>query len=208
MKHLSDNTLNILEKDFQINDSQIQQLSQMCELYLKWNQKHNLISKSDEGIIWERHILDSLTMKQFLKTNQSSLKILDMGSGMGFPLIPNSISSPAHEFHSIEPREKRVRILRQLKRELKINNLYLNTGKAEDYVSRETQECFDVVSCRALGNLHEDWKRAKVFLKPGGKFITFKTHSEKHVFTEDPWAYKEYSFLEDTEPYYIVVRVK
>lgn len=208
MKHLSNNTLNILEKDFQINHFQTQQLIQMCELYLKWNQKHNLISKSDEEIIWERHILDSLTMKQFLKTNNPSLKILDMGSGMGFPLIPNSITSPAHEFHSIEPREKRVRILRQLKRELKINNLHLNTGKAEDYVSRETQEKFDVVSCRALGNLQEDWKRAEVFLKPGGKFITFKTHSEKHVFTEDPWVYKEYSFLEDTEPYYIVVRVK
>lgn len=208
MKQLPNNTLNTLENQFQINGSQIQQLTQMCDLYLKWNQKHNLISKSDEEIIWERHILDSLTMKQILDKHKSPIKILDMGSGMGFPLIPNSICSPIHEFHSIEPREKRVRILRQLKRELHLNNLHLNTGKAEEYVSRETQENFDIVCCRALGNLHEDWKRAEGFLKPGGKFITFKTLSEKHVFTEEPWTYQEYSFLENSEPYYIVVRVK
>lgn len=180
----------------------------MVDLYLRWNKRHNLISKTDEEIIWERHVFDSLETTKHVDFQTENPQWLDMGSGMGFPLIPLTIKFPNVSFHSIEPREKRVRILKQLKRELKIENLTLNCGKAEDFVSRETQSCFDIVSCRALGSLEEDWERSQEFLKIDGKFITFKTHSEIDIFNKTPWESYQYNYLTKNEPYYIVVRNK
>lgn len=199
---------NTLINRFNLSNTQITTLYNMVDLYLRWNKKHNLISKSDEDIIWERHVFDSLEATHNIKDFQPNNQWLDMGSGMGFPLIPLTIKHPDITFHSIEPREKRVRILKQFKRDLKIENLSLNCGKAEDFVSRETLHIFDFVSCRALGSLKEDWERSEEFLKTGGKFITFKTHSEIDVFKQTPWESYEYNFLLKNEPYYIVVRNK
>jgi len=187
-------------------------LQKLAELFIHWNKKHNLISKDDENILWERHIFDSLrvypSLRNWCSNHPNNYSHLDMGSGMGFPLIPLAISFPEIEFHSIEPRDKRVRILKQFKRELKLDNIYFNTGKAEDFITTDYMEFFNSVSCRALGNLYEDWKRAEPFLKQKGKFITFKSNSEKNIFERPPWESTPYKNMEQIEPYYIVIREK
>ena len=208
MKQIIQKHLESLGFQKETNNSKVESLEKLYGLILKWNQKHNLISKEDEDILLERHILDSMEASHSLSLFPGEAEVLDMGSGMGFPLIPLCILFPQHNFKSIEPREKRVRILKQLKRELGLKNVELFTGKAEEFVSENTEEFFDFCTCRALGNLKEDWNRAKPYLKNGGKFITFKSASEKNTFEVDPWMSKSYSNLENQEPYYLVVREK
>lgn len=206
MKHFSQKIEDVLTNRFQLND-ETPQLQELVGLFLKWNQKHNLISKQDEKVIWERHVFDSLEIFNYIR-KQSPVKILDMGSGMGFPLLPNKICLPDSEFHSVEPREKRLRILKQFKRELELTKVFFHLGKAEDFVSRETKEQFDVVTCRALGGLEEDWERARPFLKKGGKFITLKSFSDRDHFSKPAWESLPYNHLDKEQPYYLVVRNK
>ena len=208
MKQIIEKKLECMGFKKTIHNDQIEKLIQLSDLTLKWNKKNNLISKDNEKIIWERHIFDSLEALKILQNGNNNDSILDMGSGTGFPLIPLTILFPNLKFSSIEPREKRVRILRQFKRDLNLKNLKLNIGKTEDYLSKLTANSFDFVSSRALGNLNEDWQRANSFLKEGGKFITFKSSSEKEIFNQTPWESIQYNHLEDSEPYYLVTREK
>jgi 16S rRNA (guanine527-N7)-methyltransferase len=150
-------------------------LEQFCALVLEGNKTQNLVSKNDAAKLWTRHIEDSLT---FLKAYQEwhgpldeSGEWLDMGSGAGFPVIPLALSLPAWQFYAVEPRKKRCDFLWHVKTTLKLSNLKI----IEDKVENSDFDPVQVVSCRALGSIEEDWARAKELLAPGGWFITAKS---------------------------------
>ena len=187
-----------------LNTEQLNQFNQLEELLKKWNKTHNIVSDNDLNYIKERHILDSLTGLHLIK---NSLNHVDMGSGMGFPLIPLAICLPQCKFTGIEPRSKRVTIINQILRELSLKNVNLVCSQAEK--TNLTPQTYDSVSCRALGSLSEDWKRADFFLKPKGIFITFKGSYEviqdKNIIKCTSSPYKTRS---DSKEYYLVQILK
>ena len=75
--------INILKRDLNFNDSSIEKLKKFVELVLIGNKNHNLIAKSTETSIWDRHILDSAQLIKFIDFNSFSLA--DLGTGAGFP---------------------------------------------------------------------------------------------------------------------------
>lgn len=161
-----------------ITEEQIKILVAHAELVCKHGETTNLISRSNSQRILTRHTLDSLYLavqaKLFIDKTLPA-KILDMGAGAGFPAVPLAITLPHCQIFAAEPRQKRVEFLRIVCNELNLKNFTI--------LPQRTEMCslppMDMVCCRALGSLEDDWKRAKQHLKKTGTFYTFKVHEEK-----------------------------
>ena len=89
--------INILKKDLNFNDSSIEKLKKFVELVLIGNKNHNLIAKSTETSIWDRHILDSAQLIKFI--DFKSFSLADLGTGAGFPGLVIEIFNKNKDFH-------------------------------------------------------------------------------------------------------------
>lgn len=180
------------------------QLIRLVDTLKRWNKKHNMVSPADLEQVWTRHILDAL-MPLHIEECRTAEKWIDFGSGTGFPLLPLAIVMPHCKFVGIEPRDKRVLILKQFVRELGLKNVELYCGHAESYTEQHsTMWC----SARAVGSLNEDWERAKHLLKPGGSFVTFKTKNDLVLDEQGPELMIHPYSLPANPMEYFIVRVK
>ncbi|MEQ1785229.1 MAG: 16S rRNA (guanine(527)-N(7))-methyltransferase RsmG, partial [Hyphomonadaceae bacterium] len=129
--------------------SQQSDLERYTALLRKWNAVQNLVSRETIDDLWPRHIEDSLQLMKFVRPGD--LRIVDFGSGGGFPASPMAIASRETErrFTLVEPTAKKVSFLRTVARELALPVTVLAT-RAEQLDSRET---FDLVTSRALAEL-------------------------------------------------------
>ena len=89
--------ISILKKDLNFNDRSIEKVKKFVELILNENKNHNLIAKSTESSIWDRHILDSAQLVKFIDFKLTSLA--DLGSGAGFPGLIIEIFNKNKDFH-------------------------------------------------------------------------------------------------------------
>lgn len=188
----------------EINEETQSKLVLLVETLKRWNKKHNMVSPADLEQVWERHVLDSLMPLAWEECSKAS-RWIDFGSGTGFPLLPLAVVMPNCQFVGIEPREKRVLILRQFVRELKLTNVKIHCGHAEDYPEQNsTSWC----SARAVGSLKEDWERAQHLLVKDGNFVTFKTKNDLILEgMEDALCYLPYQLPGNPMEYHLV-RVK
>ena len=98
----------------------------------RWNEKLNLVSETDRGSVWERHVVPSLRLRQsILKVRHGS--VIDLGAGAGFPGIPLAITSPASRFTLVESRRRRASFLRAVTRELSLENAEVVHDRVEDW---------------------------------------------------------------------------
>ena len=151
-------------------------IQEFCKLLLEANKTTNLVSKNDEQKLLTRHVADSLIFATAHPVNVearliSPLHWADIGSGAGFPVIPLCLYFPQIKFYATESRKKRCDFLKLSKQSLDLPNLEVIQGKAENCGLKN----MDFVSCRAVGSLDEDFKRAKKILKKGGHFFTVKS---------------------------------
>jgi 16S rRNA (guanine527-N7)-methyltransferase len=145
-------------------------LERFAALLLKWNAAQNLVSRETIAELWPRHIEDSLRVLPLLR--DSDKRVLDLGSGGGFPAIPLAIADngKARHFTLVEPIAKKAAFLRTAIRELGLNAEVL-TLRAEQIDSRET---FDCVTSRALASLDLLLGLALPHLAPGGRLLLHK----------------------------------
>ncbi len=144
-----------------------------CLLYLselkKWNRKMNLTAIREDRDVIIKHFLDSLA---FLKGFESvpGMRLLDMGSGAGFPAIPIKIVHPEMIVTMVESVKKKASFLRHIIRTLGLSNAEVVDRRTEDLaVERPAQ--FDVVTARAFAEMGEALASAAPFLKPGGLLV-------------------------------------
>jgi len=145
-------------------------IREYCELILEANKSTNLVSKNDERKLLTRHVADSLMFVKYVNINGNETWA-DIGSGAGFPVIPLCLHLSQVKFYAIENRKKRCEFLRLVKQKLNLPNLEIIQSKAESSGLKN----MDFVSCRAVGSLEADFKRAKKILKSGGLFLTVKS---------------------------------
>lgn len=181
--------------NIELSNGSINKLERLEYFVLLWNKKHNIISKRDEDILRSRHILDALIALKFYPDNIN--KSMDMGSGCGFPIIPLAIARPNIQFTGIEPRSKRILIIKQFIRELKIPNITMIQGKAEDIIHQK----FPIITSRALGSFEEDFERCNPYMTSESNYITFKT--EHYIPTLDQECF-EYQFTEKDKLYKLI----
>ena len=91
----------------ELTQEQIQQFSSLPKIYSEWNEKINVISRKDIENLYERHILHSLSIAKFIQFKNAA-KILDLGTGGGFPGVPLAIMFPGSRFHLVDSIGKKL----------------------------------------------------------------------------------------------------
>jgi 16S rRNA (guanine527-N7)-methyltransferase len=144
------------------------------DLILKWNVRTNLVSFSDRTRIVERHFLESIAVLGAVEIERGA-KILDVGSGAGFPAIPISIIRPDLNFILTESKRKKVLFLKGAIAELALKNVRLLEQRCEKIADTEKYHlCFDFVFCRAIGKLSLVYGWVQKLIKPGGQMVAWK----------------------------------
>ncbi|MGP3592407.1 16S rRNA (guanine(527)-N(7))-methyltransferase RsmG [Vagococcus sp. WN89Y] len=136
------------EAGISLSTSQQQQLVAYVELLHKWNKAYNLTSVRDPNEMLIRHILDSIVVAPHLQGS----RFIDVGTGPGLPGIPLSIVRPESHFTLLDSLGKRVRFLRQVQHELKLENIEPVQSRVEDFPAEPP---FDGVISRAFASLND-----------------------------------------------------
>jgi 16S rRNA (guanine527-N7)-methyltransferase len=151
-----------------LNENQYKKFLKYYEMLVKWNEKINLTAITDQTGVFEKHFVDSLSMARVEGIQNS--KLLDVGSGAGFPSIPLKIMFPEMDVTIIDALNKRILFLQELTKELGIE-VNLVHGRAEEFKKREY---YDIVTARAVANLTMLAELCVPFVKIDGKFIAMK----------------------------------
>ncbi|MFD2033199.1 16S rRNA (guanine(527)-N(7))-methyltransferase RsmG [Belliella marina] len=127
-----------------LTEKQIEQLSQLQELYTDWNEKINVISRKDTDHFYERHVLHAMSIAKVMKF-QPGTKVLDIGTGGGFPGVPLAILFPDTHFHLVDSIGKKITVVKDVAKKLKLSNIEAQQVRAETLVRR-----YDFVVSRAV----------------------------------------------------------
>ena len=162
---------NLTYKDFKvktdINDERLEKLKTYLNLIKIWQKKFNLISQKSFESIWERHFLDSY---QILKLIGNKKRILDIGSGAGFPAIVCAICSN-NNFDLVEINQKKCNFLNEVKDIIGIKNIFIHHSRIENL---KIINNFDYISARAVTSLDKLLKYSFKFYKNGMYCIFLK----------------------------------
>ena len=158
-----------------LSDKVLNKFKAFEEILKEYNSHTNLVSAKDINLIYEKHFVDSLSFGKFIKQD-SNLKLIDIGSGGGFPIIPITIILNNSKVFAVDSTNKKVSFLNNTAQELGLINFTAINGRAEQLAFDNTfREQFDVVTARAVGNLSLICELCIPFLKKGGKFIAYKS---------------------------------
>lgn len=162
-----------------LSDQQLSQFYNYYELLIEWNEKMNLTAITDFEEVIKKHFLDSLSIGRILKQN-SSVSILDIGTGAGFPGIPIKIAFTDTKITLMDSINKRVNFLNEVIHTLGLEKIEAIHGRAEDFAKKEMfRETFDICVSRAVANLSSLSEFCLPYVKVGGNFISYK--SEKAI---------------------------
>ncbi len=147
-------------------------LSAFCEYLLEQNKLFNLTAiKTPEGAAL-LHFADSLTLSEYLP---KGAKILDIGSGAGFPAIPIAIARPDIQVTALDSTLKRVNFINSAAKILGLDNLTAVCHRAEEVTGSEFKESFDIVTARAVAAYPILLELCLPAVKVGGKFVAMKS---------------------------------
>lgn len=148
-------------------------------MLLEWNEKMNLTAITDDREIILKHFVDSLSILPYVK---GAGRIVDVGTGAGFPGIPLKIVLPALETVLLDSLEKRIRFLEAVTGELGLSGAEAVHMRAEDAGRSETfRESFDIAVARAVASMPVLLEYCLPLVKPGGIFIAMKGSSGDEV---------------------------
>ncbi|ANW24359.1 16S rRNA (guanine(527)-N(7))-methyltransferase RsmG [Vibrio coralliilyticus] len=136
----------IAQTTLEVSDNQRDQLVGYVEMLNKWNKAYNLTSVRDPSDMLVKHILDSIVVSSHLQGQ----RFIDVGTGPGLPGIPLSIMNPDKEFYLLDSLGKRIRFIKQVLHELKIDNVTPIQSRVEEF---QPQDKFDGVLSRAFASM-------------------------------------------------------
>ncbi len=137
-----------------------------------WNKKINLTALRENDEIVIKHFLDSLSC--YLVMEKIPDKLIDIGTGAGFPSIPLKIFLPKIKCTLIEAREKKIAFLLHLTKKLNLQNVTIIKARAEEVAKEEKRESFDLALGRAVARLNVLLEYALPYVKVGGYLIAQK----------------------------------
>jgi 16S rRNA (guanine527-N7)-methyltransferase len=142
--------ITILLKYFpDLSDEQQIAFAKLDPVYTDWNEKINVISRRDIENLYERHVLHSLSIAKFI-TFRNGTKIMDLGTGGGFPGVPLAIMFPECRFHLVDSIGKKLKVIEAAKEELGLKNIFTFHSRAE-----EMEYQYDYVVSRAVAPLRD-----------------------------------------------------
>ena len=148
-------------------------LDKYYHLLITENEKYNLTNITEETSVYLKHFYDSLTITKAI--NLDNQKILDVGSGAGFPGLVLKIVFPNIKIDLLDSTAKRCNFLKQVIEELSLNDINVINARAEDY-AKENREKYDIVTSRAVAPLKHLLEYSIPMLKINGYFIALKSN--------------------------------
>lgn len=158
--------------DIDIDNNSIEEFYNYMNILLEWNEKINLTSIKDPKEIVLKHFVDCGTILKYL---QDDKKILDLGTGAGFPGIPIKILDKKLKITLVDSLNKRINFLNEVIIKLKLNDIKTIHTRAEDLArDKDNREKYDILVSRAVANMSVLLEYTLPFLKIGGKCICMK----------------------------------
>lgn len=127
-----------------LSEKQKEQFAKLAELYTDWNSKINVISRKDMDQFYIHHVLHSLGVSKVMPFEPGT-KVLDIGTGGGFPGIPLAILFPETHFHLVDSIGKKITVVKDVVKQLKLTNVEAQQARAEELVRK-----YDFVVSRAV----------------------------------------------------------
>ena len=161
---------NIMNINFSVE--QLSKFYKYMYMLIEWNEKINLTAITDPEEIILKHFIDSITIYKDLP---HGAKIVDVGTGAGFPGIPLAIIDNKLKITLVDSLNKRLVFLQEVKKELKLENIEIIHSRAEDFgQNKNYREKFDIATSRAVANLTTLSEYLIPLVKIGGKCICMK----------------------------------
>lgn len=175
--------------NIEMNNEQAEKFYKYMKLLIEWNEKINLTAITEENEIILKHFIDSLTVLKYI--NQTD-RIIDVGTGAGFPGIPIAIMMPNTKITLLDSLNKRINFLNDVIKELDLKNIETIHSRSEncgkDISKREN---YDIAIARAVANLTTLSEYLLPFVKIGGKMICMKGSEVEEELKNADFAIKE-----------------
>lgn len=156
---------------------QIEQFYRYMNLLIEWNEKMNLTAITEPKEIILKHFIDSITILKYIDDNS---KLVDVGTGAGFPGVPLSIMNPTLKITLVDSLNKRLIFLQEVVKELNLKNIEIVHARAEEFgQNKNCREKFDIATSRAVANLATLSEYLVPLVKIDGKIISMKASNAK-----------------------------
>lgn len=160
--------------NLELSEGQIGQFLRYYELLVEWNKVMNLTAITELPEVITKHFLDSLSLVKV--TIPAKERLLDMGTGAGFPGIPLKIAFPDLKVVLIDSLNKRINFLEEVIRTLELKDIRALHGRAEDFGrEKDMRESFDLCVSRAVAKLPTLSEYCLPYVRTGGYFIPYKS---------------------------------
>jgi len=144
-----------------LSETQIEQFKALEDLYHDWNLKINVVSRKDIDELYLRHVLHSLGIAKVIEFKAGS-KILDVGTGGGFPGIPLAILFPECQFHLVDSIAKKLKVVNEVAKEIGLTNVRTTHSRVE-----AINDTYDFIVSRAVTAMPTfvNWVKGKIAKK-------------------------------------------
>ena len=153
-----------------LENEQIKKFYEYMNLLIEWNEKFNLTAIVEPKEIILKHFIDSLTIEKYINEGE---KVIDVGTGAGFPGIPLSIYKPKINITLLDSLNKRIIFLQEVIEKLEMKNIEAVHGRAEEF-AKNRREMFDIATSRAVAPLNILLEYLLPFVKIGGTCLCMK----------------------------------
>ena len=206
----------LIQKYFpNLTDIQLKQFDALQVLYEDWNSQINVISRKDIEALYLRHVLHSLSIAKLIQFKAGS-KILDIGTGGGFPGIPLAILFPEVKFHLVDSINKKLKVVNGVAESLGLENVYTTHARAESIkgqydfiISRAVTTMPDFVGWiknRVAKKSEHPIKNGILYLKGGDLSEELKIYSKAKLY--DLSVYFEEDFFETKKIVHLPLKYK
>lgn len=164
--------INVDKLGITLSEIQLKQFYNYMNLLIEWNKKINLTAIIEPDEIILKHFVDSLTISKYIS---DGTKVVDVGTGAGFPGIPLKIYRQDLEITLLDSLQKRINFLDEVIRELNLEKIETVHSRVEDFgKDKKYREKFDISTSRAVANLATLSEYLLPLVKIGGKVISMK----------------------------------
>lgn len=208
--------MQIINKYFtNLSDNQRIQFEKLYELYQDWNLKINVVSRKDIDELYLRHVLHSLGIAKVMEFKPGS-KVMDVGTGGGFPGIPLAILFPETQFHLVDSIGKKIKVVNEVVSGLGLENVKTTHGRVE-----EVKDTYDFIVSRAVAQMetfvrwtkgriakkqNHDLKNGILYLKGGDLSEELKLYTSATIY--DLTQFFEEPFFETKKVVHLPVKFK
>ena len=157
---------------FNFSLEQLEKFYKYMNLLIEWNEKMNLTAITEPNDIILKHFIDSITINKYIENNA---KVVDVGTGAGFPGIPLSIIRTDLQITLVDSLNKRLIFLQEIKKELELKNIDIVHARVEEIgQNKNYRETFDIATSRAVANLSTLSEYLVPLVKIKGKCVCMK----------------------------------